>query len=290
MDIQNTLSDPTKIKTPETTSKHKSKQKLEFDIEFRPQSFFTDDPVDITLDGFDIVTEEITVTQEERIFYTSNKYEMITDIFQTHPKIDTEPGKDKLKAELTPQGRVKTLHFFFRNKLFMSETRFILAGSFIDGSGADMRRNVFLAVKDTIITAIGSAADLSRNDWVAIDDFSHCTIVPALVDCSVYLSRSPAVDKRLRLSTDKAGFVKKAAMLERHIRYCHAHGVLGVAENDDISDLLGHDLQVMAPGDSIDIRTSGRICRSKQDCADGNPAGGDFLKISYSGNIEACKT
>ncbi|HKJ15712.1 MAG TPA: amidohydrolase family protein [Desulfobulbales bacterium] len=168
----------------------------------------------------------------------------------------------------------------------MSGTRFILAGSFIDGSGADMRRNVFLAVKDTIITAIGSAADLSRNDRVAIDDFSHCTIVPALVDCSVSLSRSPAVDKWLGLSTDKAGFVEKAAMLERHIRYCHAHGVLGVAENDDISDLLEHDLQVMAPGDSIDIRTSGRICRSKQDCADGNPAGGDFLKIGYSGNIE----
>jgi hypothetical protein len=99
-----------------------NKQKLEFDIEFRPQSFFTDDPVDITLDGFDIVTEEITVTQEERLFYTSNKYEMITDIFQTHPKIDTEPGKDKLKAELTPQGRVKTLHFFFRNKLFEDDS------------------------------------------------------------------------------------------------------------------------------------------------------------------------
>ena len=168
----------------------------------------------------------------------------------------------------------------------MSGTRFILAGSFIDGSGADMRRNVFLAVKDTIITAIGSAADLSRNDRVAIDDFSHCTIVPALVDCSVSLSRSPAVDKWLGLSTDKAGFVEKAAMLERHIRYCHTHGVLGVAENDDISDLLEHDLQVMAPGGSIDIRTSGRICRSKKDCADGNPAGGDFLKIGYSGNIE----
>ena len=99
-----------------------NKQKLEFDIEFRPQSFFTDDPVDITLDGFDIVTEEITVTQEERLFYTSNKYEMITDVFQTHPKIDTEPGKDKLKAELTPQGRVKTLHFFFRNKLFEDDS------------------------------------------------------------------------------------------------------------------------------------------------------------------------
>jgi hypothetical protein len=68
------------------------------------------------------VTEEIVVTQEERLFYMSSKYEMITDIFNTHPKADTEPGKDKFKIELAPQGRVKTLHFFFRNKLFEDET------------------------------------------------------------------------------------------------------------------------------------------------------------------------
>ena len=169
----------------------------------------------------------------------------------------------------------------------MGGTRFILAGSFIDGSGADMRRKVFLTVKDTIITAIGSAADLPRNPEAAIDDFSHCTIVPALVDCSVFLARSPAADKRLGLPIDKIGYAKKAAMLERHIRYCHIHGVLGVAESDDISDLLELDPQVMAPRGIIDIRTSGCICRSKQDCAAGNPAGGDFLKIDYSGNIES---
>jgi len=168
----------------------------------------------------------------------------------------------------------------------MSGTRFIVAGSFLDGSGADMRRNVFLAVKDTIITAIGSAADLPRNDDIEIDDFSHCTIVPGLVDCSVSLTRSPAVDKRLGLSTDKDDCAKKVAMLERHIRYCHAHGVLGVAESDDISNLLEHDLQVMTSRGIIDIRTSGHICRSKKECAAGNPAGGDFLKICYSGNIE----
>ena len=99
-----------------------NKQRLEFDIEFRPQTFFTDEPTDLTLSSFDIVTEEIVVTQEERLFYMSSKYEMITDIFHTHPKADTEPGKDKFKIELAPQGRVKTLHFFFRNKLFEDET------------------------------------------------------------------------------------------------------------------------------------------------------------------------
>ena len=168
----------------------------------------------------------------------------------------------------------------------MGRTQFILAGSFIDGSGANVRKNVFLAVKDGTITTIGSAANLSRNDGAAIDDFSHCTILPALVDCSVSLSRSPSVDKRVRLSTEEAGLTKKVAMLEQHIRYCHIHGVQGVADSDDITDLVERYQEGMAQGSLIDIRTSGRLCRSRQDCVAGNSADGDFLKIGYSGNIE----
>jgi len=168
----------------------------------------------------------------------------------------------------------------------MGGTRFIVAGSFIDGSGADVRRNVFLAVKDGIITDIGSAADLPRQDGAAIDDFSHCTILPALVDCSVSLSRSPSVDRRVRVSAEEAGFAKKAAMLEQHIRYCHAHGVQGVADSGDITDLVERYQEGMAQGSVIDIRTSGRLCLSRQDCEASNAAGGDFLKIGYSGNIE----
>jgi len=168
----------------------------------------------------------------------------------------------------------------------MNGTRFIVAGWFIDGSGADVRRNVFLAVQDGIITAIGSAADLPRNDRAAIDDFTHCTILPALVDCSVSLSRSPSVDSEVRLSAEKAGLAQKAAMLERHILDCHAHGVQGVADSDDMTGLVERYQEGMAQKSIIDIRTSGRLYRSRQDCAAGNPAGGDFLKIGYSGNIE----
>jgi len=144
-----------------------------------------------------------------------------------------------------------------------------VAGSFIDGSGAEVCRNVFLAVKDSIITAIGPAAELPLNDGAAIDDFSHCTIVPALVDCSVSLSRSPSVDRRVRLSIEEAGIAKKAALAAQHIRYCHSHGVLGVADSDDSIDLAEHLQEVMPQGSIIDIRT----------------AGSDFLKIVYSASI-----
>lgn len=175
----------------------------------------------------------------------------------------------------------------------MGATRYIVAGSFIDGSGADVRRNVFMAVKNGIITAIDSAARLPPRDGDErddVDDFSHCTILPPLVDCSVSLSRSPAVDSRVRLSSASAGLAEKAAMLGQHIRYCHGHGVLGVAENDDISKLVERSREGMAPeGEKefeIDIRVSGRLRLSGQDGVPGTSAGGDFLKIGYSANID----
>jgi imidazolonepropionase-like amidohydrolase len=168
----------------------------------------------------------------------------------------------------------------------MGETRFIVAGKFIDGSGTEVRRNVFLKVTDTIITAIGSAADLPCHDGAAIDDFSHCVILPALVDCSVSLRRSPSVDWQVRLAAEEADLAEKAAMVERHISYCHAYGVLGVAASDDLIGLGERYQQGLAPGSIIDIRSSGGLCRSRQDWAASNPPDADFLKIDYSGNIE----
>ncbi|MBW6521587.1 MAG: amidohydrolase family protein [Desulfoarculaceae bacterium] len=168
----------------------------------------------------------------------------------------------------------------------MGGTRFIVAERFIDGSGAKVCRNVFLAVKDGIITAIGSAADLPRHDGAPSADFSYCVILPALVDCSVSLTRSPSVDRQVRLAAEEANPAEKAAMVERHISYCHAYGVLGVAVSDDLIGLVERYQEGLAQESIIDIRTSGGLCRSLQDCVSGNPAVGDFLKLGYSSNIE----
>jgi len=148
----------------------------------------------------------------------------------------------------------------------MGETRLIMAGSFIDGSGAGVRRNIFLTVKDSIITAIGSAAELPSVDPDTVEDFSHCTIVPPLVDCSVFLSRSPAVDKRVRAAAGEGG----SSLFELHVRYCHSHGVLGVAESDES---LGLSEKKYGGSDRQPIITIRK-------------AGSDFFRICYSGNID----
>lgn len=164
----------------------------------------------------------------------------------------------------------------------MGKTRFVVVGSLVNGHGDGMRRNVFLVLKDGLITAIGPAADLPGRDADAIDDLAHCTILPALVDCSVSLAKSPSVDRQVRISLEEASIATRAAMLERHIHDCHAHGVLGVVDGDDISDLAGRNQEGVTSGSSIAIRTSGGLCQ----CGGGGLATGDFVKIGYSRSIE----
>ncbi len=168
----------------------------------------------------------------------------------------------------------------------MTTTQLIKAGRLIDGSGVAVRRDVFLAVQDTVIVAMGPAADLPRTDPEAIDDFSHCTILPGLVDCSVVLSRSPALDMRVRQASEDSGPAELEAMLARHIRYCHAYGVLGVADSHENVDPPEQTIAKMARESLVEIRTSGHPCRSLDDCHATIQGDCDYLKIAYSSSIE----
>jgi len=168
----------------------------------------------------------------------------------------------------------------------MGGTQYILAGGLIDGSGAGVLRDVFMAVQDSIITAIGPATDQPRPKQAEFVDLSHCVILPPLVDCSVSLMHSPSVDWQVRLAAEHADPMARAAMLERHLSYCHVYGVLGVVANDDLDDLLAKERMAGAPGSVIDLRFAGPLCRTRQDCVAGPLLGRDFLKIDYTGNIE----
>lgn len=137
----------------------------------------------------------------------------------------------------------------------MAEERYILAGGLIDGTGAEVRRKVLIKVEDGLISALNSLSDLPKG--AAMDDLSHGTLVPALVDCSIALAKSPSMAEGEE--TDPA------TMQTRHVNYCHSHGVLGVADHSDASTLANPGQEGM-----VDIRSAGR----------------DFLRISYSADID----
>jgi hypothetical protein len=97
------------------------RQKIEFELEFHKQSFFTDTTDNLSLQSFNLVTEEITVSPEERKFLASEKQVFITDLVKRHPSIVSDIGRDIIKNNLVPNIPVKCIHWFLRNTKFEDE-------------------------------------------------------------------------------------------------------------------------------------------------------------------------
>lgn len=148
----------------------------------------------------------------------------------------------------------------------MDATRIIKAGRLIDGSGSEVQRESFIAIKEGIISAIGQTSDLPENSAVPIDDFSHCIILPALIDCSVSLGKSPSIEKR---DDQELSYSQQQTLLNRNIKDYHSHGVLSVMENEEIETLLEDTKKENQADFSIDIQTAKNI-----------------LKINYSSSID----
>src|SRR6056300_1210993 len=97
------------------------KQKIEFEFDFHQQTFFTDTTDTVTLPSFNLVTEEITVSPEERNFFTSQRQTLITDLVRKHPVIVSDLNRDVIKNNLVPNIPVKCIHWFLRNTKFEDE-------------------------------------------------------------------------------------------------------------------------------------------------------------------------
>ena len=169
----------------------------------------------------------------------------------------------------------------------MGPTRLIVAGSLIDGSGAAARRQVFLAVEQGIITAIGPAANMPRSADAVIDDLSHCTIVPALVDCSVALARSPAVGQR-KQNGEQNDSAAATLLFDRHLSYCHAHGVLGVADSSDPASLAQRS--VNGTGQQLPVIVRSVRQYQGKDGLPINSGQNDFLRIAYCADIDSMES
>jgi len=111
------------------------KQKLQFELEFHNQAFFTNETDAISLKEFDIITEEMTIDPSERIYITNKNHVLVTDIVKKHPTLDILPGNQNAKLELVPNIPVKTLNWFFRKKTFENEKTF--------EGGTSLTTNVF---------------------------------------------------------------------------------------------------------------------------------------------------
>jgi hypothetical protein len=97
------------------------RQKITFEFDFHKQSFFTDTTDALELPSFNIITEEITVSPEERKFFANERQTFITDLVRRHPSITSEPNKYTIRNNLVPNIPVKCIHWFLRNTKFEDE-------------------------------------------------------------------------------------------------------------------------------------------------------------------------
>jgi len=97
------------------------RQKIEFELEFHEQTFFTDTGPTLILPLFKLITEEITVSAEERLYLKNGKHTLVTDLVRKHPTVVSELNTNIIKNNLVPNIPVKCIHWFLRNTDFENE-------------------------------------------------------------------------------------------------------------------------------------------------------------------------
>jgi hypothetical protein len=142
------------------------KQKITFELEFYNQEFYTNTTDTLELQSFNLVTEEITLSGQERQYFASRPLTMTNDIVKKHPTIVSELNKDSIKNNLVPNIPVKCLHWFLRNTKFENAARSIgdeplILGGIIDGTAGEDKfgRAVSISGNGTRVAIGGSLND-----------------------------------------------------------------------------------------------------------------------------------
>jgi len=108
----------------------------------------------------------------------------------------------------------------------------IFAGWLVDGSGGPAKENVILSLHKGAITRVKATAATSpsRSD---ISDFSHCTLLPGLIDAHVHLFMSGTEDLAERERQLSYGFGNVRSRIASRIRRLAACGVVACRDGGD---------------------------------------------------------
>ena len=115
----------------------------------------------------------------------------------------------------------------------------VLAGWMIDGTGAPIRKNVLLGIKDGKFEEIQPFFVGSMKPS-ALMDLSGYTLLPGLTDAHVHLFMSGTVDQKRRKRQLNEGFHRVKETISRHLEQLLAHGVLAVRDGGDKDGYTRH--------------------------------------------------
>ena len=99
------------------------KQKITFEINFHKTTFFTspERTYPMTIPDFTIITEEIKLVPEERLYLSSSTHSFETGITSKHIQQTSEVNNRILKTNFSTDKPVKILHWFYRRTDYEDE-------------------------------------------------------------------------------------------------------------------------------------------------------------------------
>jgi len=116
------------------------------------------------------------------------------------------------------------------------QSKCVLAGWLIDGTGKPAQKNVMIKIHDGIFVEIDQIATLGssvKKSLPNLIDYSDYTILPALVDSHVHLFMSGTEDLLVRQHQLEAGFEEIRPVISEHIFRHLANGIVAVRDGAD---------------------------------------------------------
>lgn len=108
----------------------------------------------------------------------------------------------------------------------------VRAGWLIDGQGGAVRRDAVICIANGHITCI-QTFDPHHNGHLAAGDFSHATLIPALIDTHVHLALSGTRDAEKRSRQLSPAAAEVQAAIASHLAAYQRNGILAVRDGGD---------------------------------------------------------
>ncbi|MCF8067405.1 MAG: amidohydrolase family protein [Desulfobacterales bacterium] len=141
----------------------------------------------------------------------------------------------------------------------MQDSQVIKAGWLIDGTGAPIRENVLIGIKQEVIDSIAEVSP-EMTPEPGITDLSHCTVLPGLVDSHVHLfmTGEDDIDDRNRMLN--AGFDTIRDVIISNINDHAAYGIIAVRDGGDRNAYVKKYSELYFCNEScyLDIKVSGK--------------------------------
>lgn len=113
-------------------------------------------------------------------------------------------------------------------------SRQFLAGWFLDGTGARVRKRALMSVDEKgLIREIQADATGCEGVGGSVVDLTACTILPPLIDSHVHLSLSGTTDEDARRRQLAASYTEAKPPIHAHLAAHLTHGILGIRDGGD---------------------------------------------------------